>query len=201
MAGPNPNAPALQPPGAGLPWWERLAAKYVVFPRACRRLGWAGAAELFQAEGARVLAIWDSLPAGRLAERVLIRRFAGIEDSSRYWSAEMTVEHLTVVGAGIRHIVRSLRRGDAIDRPARVEDVKPRGEAGPAAVRAVFVRLLADVAEEEKVEPPIPPGVGPRHAHPWFGPIDAFRWHALLGIHQGLHRRQLDAIRAGLGAA
>jgi len=28
----NPPTPALQPPGAGLPWWELLVARYVVFP-------------------------------------------------------------------------------------------------------------------------------------------------------------------------
>ncbi len=195
------NPPALQPPGAGLPWWERLVAKYVVFPRACRRLGWAGAAELFQAEGARVLAVWDALPPERLTERVLIRRFPGIEDSSRYWSAGMTVEHLNIVGADIRAVVRSLRAGRVPDRAARVEDVKPRGEAGPAATRAAFVEILAETAAEEAAVAPVAPGVGPRYDHPWFGPIDAFRWHALLGIHQGLHRRQIEAIRDGLGAA
>jgi hypothetical protein len=84
-------------------------------------------------------------------------------------------------------------------RPARVEDVKPAGATDPAAVRAAFVRLLAETAAEEAAEPAVAPGVGPRFAHPWFGPIDAFRWHCLLGIHQGIHRRQLEAIRAGLG--
>src|SRR5205814_3099947 len=134
----------LQPPGAGLPWLERMVAKYVVFPRMCRRLTWEAAARLFQEEGARILAVWDALPAERLTERVLIRRFRGIEDSSRYWSAAMTVEHLNVVGAGVRQIISGLRRGEAHARPVRIEDVKPRGEAAPAEVRAAFVRLLAE---------------------------------------------------------
>src|SRR5262245_33569829 len=132
----NTNPPKLQRPGAGLPWWELLVARYFVFPRACRRLTWAAAGQLFQDEGARILAIWDALPAARLSERVLIRRFAGIEDSSRFWSAAMTVEHLNIVGSGIRRIISSLRRGKVPDRVTRVEDVKPRGEAAPTDVRS-----------------------------------------------------------------
>ncbi len=194
-----PNAgPALQPPGAGLPWWELLAARRVVFPLECRRLTWDTAAKLFQDEGAKVLALWDAVPAGRHGERVLVRRIAGMEDSSRHWSAAMTVEHLNVVGAGLRQIIAALRRGVVPDRVARVEDVKPRGEGAPAAVRDEFVRLLADAAADAAL-PPVPRGTGPKFRHPWFGPIDAFRWHCLLGVHQRIHRRQLEAIAAGLG--
>jgi hypothetical protein len=175
-------------------------ARYLVFPRACRRLTWTAAAQLFQEEGAKVLAVWDGLPADRLGERVLIRKFAGIEDSSRYWSAAMTVEHLNIVGAGIRQTIRSLRRGKVPSRQARIEDVKPQGETAPAEVRSAFVRLLADAASAA-AEPPMLPSEGPPYAHPWFGPITGHQWHCLLGIHQGIHRRQIEAIRAGLGTS
>jgi hypothetical protein len=195
------SSPRLQPPGAGLPWWELLLIRHLVFPRACRKLTWDAAAQRFQEEGARILVIWDALPAERLGERVLVRRLAGIEDSSRYWSAAMTVEHLNIVGAGIRQAISGLRRGEVPARAARIEDVKPRGEAAPAEVRSAFVRLLADAAEAEAVESAIPRGTGPRYAHPWFGPIDAYQWHCLLTLHQGIHRRQLEAIRDGLGAS
>ena len=46
--------PQLQAPGAGLPWWELLVARYIIFPRTCRRLNWAAAASLFQEEGAKM---------------------------------------------------------------------------------------------------------------------------------------------------
>ena len=195
------GTPALQPPGAGLPWWELLVAKYLVFPRACRKLTWAAAAQLFQEEGAKIFTIWDALPPESLGERVLIRRLAGIEDSSRFWSMAMTVEHLNIVGSNICQAIYSLRRGEAPARLARTEDVKPCGEMVPAEVRAEFVHLLRQAASAETVEPPVPLGVGPRYAHPWFGPIDAHQWHCLLGLHQRLHRKQIEAIRAGLGVS
>jgi hypothetical protein len=196
---PTNSPPTLQRPGAGLPWWEWLVARYFLFPRACRKLRWEGAGRLFQAEGAKVLALWDALPTDRLTERVLIRRLPGIEDSSRYWSVAMTVEHLTIVGFAIGLTIRGLRRGQLPSRPARVEDVKPRGEMPPAEVRADFVRLLAKAASADAGEPPMAPGEGLRYPHPWFGPMDAYQWHCLRGIHQRIHRKQIESIRAGLG--
>lgn len=195
------DAPSLQPPGAGLPWWELLLIRYFVFPRACRILSWESAGKLFQDEGTRILAVWDTLPAERLGERVLIRRIAGIEDSSRYWSAAMTVEHLNVVGTGIIRTISKLRQGEVPDRRVRIEDVKPRGEEAPSSVRSTFIGLLAEVTTMVADYPPMRGGDGPRYAHPWFGPIDAFHWYCLLGLHQGIHRKQIEAIREGLGSS
>ncbi|MBA4191868.1 MAG: hypothetical protein C0467_28140 [Planctomycetaceae bacterium] len=196
----NAKNPTLQKPGAGLPWWELLVARHLVFPMACRK-PWATAAQQFQDEGARVLAVLDSIPAERVSEPVLVPRIAGMEDSSRFWSAIMTVEHLNMVGSAVRRVISSLRQGQVPSVEPRVADFKPRGSITPAEVRSEFVRLLADAAEAEKVEPPIPRGVGPRYGHPWFGPMDAHQWHCLLGFHQGVHRKQIEAIRKGLGIA
>lgn len=189
---------ALEAPGAGLPWVELLVARYFLFPRACRRLDWAAASRLFQEEGAKILAIWDALPAGRLEERILIRRVFGIEDSSRFWSAAMTVEHLNIVGGGVRRILALLRQGKIPRRPLRVEEVKPQGKLPAAQVRADFVRLLAEAERIDAMEPPIPPGTGPRCAHPWMGPVDAHQWHCFLPLHMQIHREQIEAIRRGL---
>lgn len=186
--------PKLAKPGAGLPRWELLVARYIIFPRACRKLDWHAAAKLFQDEGATILRRWDSLSLEQLEKRVLIRRVSGIEDSSRYWSVAMTVEHLNIVGTGIRTLINGLRRGESNLPVVRVENVKPRGEAELADVRNAFVRLLADAASAAQVERVIPRGEGPRAAHPWFGPIDAHQWHCLLGLHQQIHRRQIEAI-------
>jgi hypothetical protein len=195
----EPIAPKLQAPGAGLPWIELLVAKYLIFPRTCRKLTWAAAAQQFQDEGAKVLAMWDATPAEKLGERVLVRRIAGMEDSSRHWSVAMTVEHLTMVGSGIRGVIGQLRRGEVPNRTARTADFKPKGTAPHAEVRAAFERLLADAAAATQSEPPIPPGVGPRFPHPWFGPLGAHQWHCLLGLHQSIHRQQIEKIRVGLG--
>ena len=190
------TTPTLQPPGAGLPWWEFLAAKYIVFPAAVRKLTWASANELFQTEGRKVLALWDATPQDKLTERVLIRRLSGMEDSSRHWSVAMTVEHLNIVGQGMKRIIDSLLRGEIPAGRTNTADVKPKGELPPADVYAEFVMLLAEPARPEPSEMK-----SVQHAHPWFGPIDAFRWHCLRGIHQGIHRKQIEAIHSKLGVA
>lgn len=190
----NPVSPKLQPPGAGLPWWELLVARYLVFPRICRKLTWAAASQQFQEEGARVLAVFDALPPDRLGERVLVRRFAGMEDSSRHWSAAMTVEHLTMVGSAIRQCIARLRRGEVPTAEPQIADFKPKGGATPAEVRAAFAHLLAEEAASMQNEPAIQRGEGPRFVHPWFGPLDAHQWQCLLSFHQSIHRRQIEAI-------
>lgn len=188
----------LQPPGAGLPWWELWVARHLVFPYVCWRTRWEESARLFQAEGLRVLQLWDQTPAADRLRPVLIRRVTGIEDSSRNWSIVMTVEHLTIVGRGIHGIIAGLRAGQVRPEQVRIQDVKPTGNIAPEVVRAEFEHLLADTAAAEAVEPAIPAGAGPRYQHPWFGPIDAHQWHCLLGIHQQIHRKQIEAIRAQL---
>lgn len=191
-------APTLQPPGAGLPRGELLLARYVLLPLAYRKLDWARSGRLFQKEGQKVLALLDALPAERRTERVLIARLRGMEDSSRHWSAAMTVEHLNIVGRRFLGVIASLRAGEVPPGTARTADVKPRGEETAAETRAKFVTLLADSAAADGL-PPMLPGAGPRYLHPWFGPMEAHGWHALNGIHQGIHRQQLEAIRDGLG--
>ena len=91
--------------------------------------------------------------------------------------------------------MENLRRGVIPSAPARTQDVKPTGKIPSSDVRAAFVQLLADAKADEATAEPVAPGVGPRYAHPWFGPIGAFEWHCLLGIHQAIHRRQLETIR------
>lgn len=192
------NPPDLAKPGAGLPWWELFVARYFLFPSACRRLTWQSAAQLFQNEGAAILRLWDSLPADRLAERVLIRRISGIEDSSRSWSVAMTVEHLNIVGFGIRALIHRLRQGESNPPVAGIEEVKPLGVAAPAEVRHRFERLLTEVASAARSELPVPRGPSPVAPHPWFGPLDAHQWQCLLALHQQIHRRQIEAICTGL---
>jgi hypothetical protein len=195
------DTPVLEPPGAGLPWWELLYGRHILFPLACRRHSWAGAGRLFQEEGRRILAAWDTLAPEQLRRQVLVRRLPGIEDSSRYWSAAMTVEHLLIVASLVRETIESLRCGDVPAIVIRVAEVKPRGESAPEEVRAAFVRLLEEVAAADATEPSMARGQGPRHQHPWLGPINGFEWRFMMAMHQGLHRRQIEVIRKGITAA
>lgn len=139
----------------------------------------------------RVLGIHS---ASSLNRNFLVPRLQGPEDLSRYWSVAMTVEHLNIVGHNIRKMIQNLSDGEIPKRVARTEDVKPQGIANPAEVRLRFVEFLAESAAEEKNLPPIKRGDGGKSQHPWFGPLDSFQWHRLLGMHQRIHRRQIEEI-------
>jgi len=40
----------------------------------------------------------------------------------------------------------------------------------------------------------------PTHRHPWFGPLEARRWHCFATFHLQVHRRQLQEIRRALSS-
>jgi hypothetical protein len=56
---------------------------------------------------------------------VLINRIARIEDSSRYWSVFMVLDHLRIVDEGITRIVEELTNDRPFAREVRIQDAKP----------------------------------------------------------------------------
>jgi hypothetical protein len=90
----------LAPPGAGLPKVELLVARWLFQWRRARGSR-QSFTEAFQRERGRIrLSIGDLSP-DACAQRVLIPRLRGLEDSSRYWSVWMTLDHLRIVHRSI----------------------------------------------------------------------------------------------------
>ncbi len=191
---PRPQEVTLAPPGAGLPALEGWFFRRVAMPLADTFMSREAALRKFDAEGRRALELARDVPPSRLTEPVLIDRIAGIEDSSRHWSIAMTLQHLIIVGRGIRLTVLALNRGKVPGRAIRIEDVKP----DPA----VGVEILDTFAEWLDAYPGglrnLPWPDEPELPHPWFGPMNAGRWLKLNAIHNGIHRRQIEAIIARL---
>jgi hypothetical protein len=190
------EAPKLAPPGAGIPFIERIFGRYVFLPRAQKK-GWTEAIDAFAKESQRVLAIVEPLTAEARGKKVLIDHLPGLEDSSRYWSVAETVEHLEITGMGIVMIASELTAGRSPNLEVDTAKVKPRNEVAPAEAAMSF-RKFAEGAE--RVLRQLPDGRSSRakHPHPWFGPLTAHGWLCLLGIHQRLHRQQMEAIVRGL---
>jgi hypothetical protein len=189
-------APRLAPPGAGLPKPELLVARLLF---GLRRL--TGSRESFNARFARERAALRALyvPCGAAAgaRRVLIPRLRGLEDSSRHWSVWMTLDHLRIVNHAVAGTITLLGRSLVPPGTASTAAVKPAPDVTAAVAEeyeASCDALLAAVAAVPELRTAV------RHAHPWFGPLDAHGWHALAALHLGIHRAQLERIRAGLGA-
>jgi len=186
----------LAAPGAGLPFLQALALRHVLFPAFCRKTSWDEALALFLREGETVAAAAQSLSDQALRTRVLIRAPMGIEDSSRYWSAAMVLEHLIEVGSRVATGVVELTHSRAVSVKADIADVKPKGRNGTDIV-AAYRAFLADYQDKLLRQ------TGHRDArgtapHPWFGDLTAQRWVCLGAIHQQIHRRQMQRIIAGL---
>jgi hypothetical protein len=184
------SEPSLAPPGAGLPRPELWIARWL-FGRACRRTSAEEARRLMAVEQKWILKRVGAVPASQLGERVLIPRPRGLEDSSRYWSILMTLEHLRIVNEAVAAVIGELLAGEVRPRATGTAEVKP----SPAVGRDVLERfpescerVLEAVGERESLPS------DPRYAHPWFGPMGPDRWLVLVPFHLRLHRRQIEAI-------
>jgi hypothetical protein len=187
--------PKLAPPGAGLPalecfvgrcllWLSRLRGNRAVFNNQ------------FNREREVIRALVASCDAESAARRVLIPRLRGLEDSSRYWSVWMTLDHLRKVNLGFARIIGALSKGVQLPGQASTASVKP----DPAVTGTVVAEyeascdaVMAAVAGVPNLKTAV------RFRHPWFGTLDALGWHVLAGNHMGLHRVQMERILAGIG--
>jgi hypothetical protein len=186
--------PKLAPPGAGLPKVELLVARGLFAWRLLR-----GNREFFNADFQReqeaIRALIQSCDDESGAERVLIDRVPGLEDSSRYWSVWMTLEHLRIIHGSLKGIIGTLAK-----------EVAPPGKASTAAVKPAAGITMAVIPEYEKSCDDLLATVAAipnlktraRFAHPWFGPLDAAGWHAMAGNHLAIHRKQIERILSGL---
>jgi len=187
---------SLAPPGAGLPFVQAFALRHLVFPAYCLTTSWDKALAAFQAEGQMLIAMAEPLSAEQLQRRVLVKAPMGIEDSSRYWSAAMVLEHLIEVGWRIAVGIVELTHGSKVTVKADVADVKPKGGKG-IQIFQDFRQFLGDYSRTVSED------IGDRnsksrHAHPWFGDLNAHQWACLGAVHQSIHRKQMERIVTGL---
>jgi hypothetical protein len=187
--------PNLAPPGAGLPRLELLVARFLF---ALRR--WVGSRRSFDARIARERELIRELVCKCNTEigphRVLIPRIPGLEDSSRYWSVWMTLDHLRIVHESLAHLIGELVREVTPPGAASTAAVKPNANVGPevvAAFEASCDKLASVLAASPNLD------TQARYPHPWFGPLNAAGWHALTGVHMRIHRVQIERIVTGLG--
>ena len=186
----SPDVPQLAPPGVGLPRIERWIANAMF---AVQR--WTRTREEFTSrfdDHRRAIAdLYRGRDEATLRRAVLIPRLRGLEDSSRYWSAYMTLEHLRIVNTSITDVIRELALGRVPPGKASTATVKPAAGVGPEVVMAYeasCAALLTETAAHTDLK------TAGRYAHPWFGPLDAAGWQAMAAMHMGIHRAQIERI-------
>src|SRR3954452_1749768 len=116
--------PKLGAPGAGLPPLELFIGR-LLFARRRRN----GSREAFnsrlQFERRTIRELIQGCSPEAAARRVLIKRVRGLEDSSRYWSIWMTLDHLRIVNLQISKTIESLAKGIVPPGKASTATIKP----------------------------------------------------------------------------
>ena len=138
------EAPLLARPGAGLPAPELLFSQWLLaFVRATSSR--ASAWRRFLREARRICRLVGPLEDGVGGRQMLVPRLMGLEDSSRFWSPFMVVQHLIIVDSNMFRIITDLVAGRPHPDEARIENFKPSPTAGRACL-AVFEQLVAEFA-------------------------------------------------------
>ncbi len=189
--------PKFAPPGAGLPAFELFIARLLF---GLRRLT-AAPEECdanFRKERNAIRELLREMSETAGARRVLVRRPRGLEDSSRFWSVWMTLDHLRIVNLAIAGVIEKLSRDEVSEGVASTAAVKPSPESRRAVEADYEDSCEAVLAAAHDL-----PGLRTKlkYTHPWFGSMDAAGWHALAGTHMAIHRLQLERICAGLETA
>jgi hypothetical protein len=187
------DEPKLAKPGAGLPLIEWAMARYVIMPKLFKTTTKEKAISLFTDESEKIVGLMKDLDCSKLTERRLVPRLRGLEDSSRYWSIAMAMEHLIIVSNLMREAFVQLSNGNTQLPKIGTADVKPSTDVDSAEIINKFetmARHFIEDASNSNLD------AHPRatHAHPWFGPLNAHQWLVMGGVHESIHRVQIQKI-------
>lgn len=190
--------PKLAAPGAGIPWYQTLLLRLYVGPFVSAKTPW----EISQARAdqvhKKILAEIEGLNEQQLKTRVLVPPQAGLEDSSRYWSVAMALEHVVIVGRSIFELVPALTAGvSPTDRTADTAKVKPFGQMSTQQSIENFKDFMTDEFAL------LNRSLKDRNSkttfkHPWFGNMTAQQWYWLISAHAGIHLKQIREIKKQL---
>lgn len=188
------SEPKLAPPGAGIPWPARVVLRLFVNPFVAGKEDLGKSRYRIEKKHDLVLAEYLAIPEALRGRKVLVPSQPGLEDSSRFWSAAMVLEHLEIVGRSISEGIIRLANDQDPETKADTAKVKPPGTRSAPEIFTGFDRWrigalayidsrVVDLDSKRTM------------VHPWFGPLTARKWFWLLGIHADIHLRQIRAIR------
>ena len=177
---------------------ELLIAKSIQLPIAFATTSNAGAMKMFLQEARYHVDLVSKLSPAARDQRILVPKLPLIEDSSRFWSATMVLEHLIIVGERIGVVVQSLSGGKLPTGMSNIADMKPPDKIGGEQIIEEYATFVDRFIKRMNN---IEPSVNKRnisYAHPWFGQLGVNQWICLSALHQKTHTKQLQAIRSRL---
>ncbi len=187
------NEPKLDKPGAGLPLLEWMVAKFVIFPVRFSTVSNEKALLEFEEVSGSIETFARKLRKNDLSQRKLIPRLQGLEDSSRYWSIAMTLEHLIIVGTSMHQVIESLASGNSDIPPTSIAEVKPGLSPDEDSILEKFSSMHKEFAAGMRILE-LDRFPQTKYAHPWFGPLNASQWLSFSAPHGRIHQKQIIEI-------
>lgn len=184
---------SLDRPGAGISWYQYYFIQYVVVPNLSLVFTWDKSLLFLQGQIQEILELVQDLDEEELQQQVLVPPMLALEDSSRFWSVNMVLEHLVTVSLGTYEIVDLLSQEMPIERELGTAKVKPLHNTSYTKNLIVFEKLYTRMINKNSKQVS-----QTTKAHPWFGEFTNFKWHVFIGLHHKLHKRQIKKIIQGL---
>lgn len=189
--------PVLAPPGAGIPVQQKIMMRFFVKPFVAGRTPWEASEANFHKMNKKIFAAMDGLTDSQLTTRILVPPQIGLEDSSRYWSIKMVLEHLLIVSEQMMLLIPALSKGFIPDQKADIAKMKPKNELSLNDTITRFKKMIT--TDFEKLNSSIKDrNSSAKFYHPWFGNMTAKQWYWLLAMHHGLHLKQIREIKKRL---
>lgn len=195
----NSTEPKLQPPGAGLPLFQKLFLKYWLGPVVSLKSTPAQDRKMYELITRKMIDSISKVPIEKRNIKVLVNPIPALEDSSRNWSLNGVMEHLLIVSKGIEAIILSLSEGKPVNYVVDIAKVKPTGVTQDLFKEfSEYAPGLFQSMDKKLSQPGFDIHSKTKHHHPWFGPIAPKQWYWLLSSHQGIHYKQVKGILKGL---
>ena len=185
----------LEPPGAGLPK-DELESVQINFHQGFHNNPLSYYSNLFASETTHMLQLTDEVNEPQRITQVLIIPIRGLEDSSRYWSIYMTLEHLHICNVIFSDIIEKLLRNkEETMTTVLPENLKPSKQSNINSLVAFNASAKAFQHITFQATNLYTEGT---HPHPWLGPLSAAGWLAMSAMHMTNHRIQIEQIKENL---
>lgn len=181
--------------GEGLPSFEQIVIKIFLIPIVRVFFTWRITLFLLRRELKIIESLVITLDKSLLQERVVIKRAFAIEDHSRDFSVNMTLEHLIIAGNLVKNVIESLSNDENFDQEIKIENVKPsKNEKNTLEEFSTFMNdYFSYIEKHPKKQSKKTKG------HPWFVEFNNADWHNFMFMHTFTHRRQIETIINKLG--
>jgi len=180
---------SLDAPGAGLAWHKEKLIQYLVVPVLPIIFNWDRGLLNLQSQISQIVDLVKDLDEVTLSKQVLVPPMFALEDSSRFWSINMVVEHLVIVNLGTYEIIDMLSQENEVERVLGTEKVKPFKNTNHTKNLIVFEKAYSRLIRKNSKQTSVT-----TKEHPWFGSFTNKQWHAFIGIHNKVHKKQIQMI-------